>query len=93
MKRTIRLNESELKRMISESVKRISREGMVDRDGNPYIEDESFPAGGGLDDRCSYNNECIKAFDMMSSEKIEDFLESRGFELIDEDYYWQIWQY
>ena len=38
MKRTIRLNESELKRMISESVKRVLRESHEEEDFNEFDE-------------------------------------------------------
>lgn len=57
---------------------------LIDRDGNPYIEDESFPAGGGLDKRCDFNAEAVKAFDEMGSYcGISDYLEGEGFEEID----------
>jgi hypothetical protein len=47
---------------------------LIDRDGNPYIENESWPAGGGLDSRCSYNNECIKAYDLADIDEMGKYL-------------------
>lgn len=140
MKNTVKINESQLHKIISESVKKrlnefrsylndddfavansdangsaaktwannyanknikpnpqqpnngkISEE-MVDRNGDKYIEDESFPAGGGLDDRCTYNKDCIAAFDLCSSDKIAQFLSKRGFSLLDNDGFSERWQ-
>jgi len=92
MKKRIRLTESDIRRIVKESVCRILNEGMVDRDGKPYIEDESWPAGGGLDDRCSYNKECLKAFDMMSPKRMANYLKKQGFTLLQRDDDSEIWE-
>ena len=91
-KKLIRLTESDIHRIVKESVKRIINERMADRNGQDYIEDESWPAGGGLDDRCSYNKECVEAFDMASIGKMEKYLQKQGFTKVSEDYDSEIWQ-
>lgn len=78
--------------MIAESVRRVLREGMVDREGNPYIEDESWPAGGGLDDRCSFNKECVEAFDLEDVEDMHNYLNKKGFKIVNQDSDSEIWQ-
>ena len=91
-KQVIRLTEADLHRVIKESVNRVLNERIVDRDGQDYIEDESFPAGGGLDDRCSYNKECVEAFDLVDFEDMEEFLKEKGFKLVSQDNDSEIWQ-
>jgi len=56
---------------------------MVDRDGKPYIEDESDPAGGGLDGRCDFNKEATRAFDSKDHHR---YLKRHGFELVENEY-------
>ena len=67
---------------------------LVDAEGKPYIEDESFPAGGGLDKRCSYNKEALHCFnDLENEDAITEYLESEGFEMLDSpsmDY--EVWE-
>ena len=63
---------------------------LIDRDGKPYIQDESWPAGGGLDRRCDYNKEALQAFD---SEDYYRILEENGFELVyDSGYCVEAWE-
>ena len=63
---------------------------LVDRDGKPYIQDESWPAGGGLDRRCDYNKEALQAFDSKDYDRI---LEENGFELVyDSGYCVEAWE-
>lgn len=92
MKRRIRLTESDLHRIVRETVKRAINEAMIDREGQPYIEDESWPAGGGLDDRCSYNKECLEAYNLMSPDEMGKYLREKGFRMIDEDSDSETWQ-
>ena len=57
---------------------------MVDENGAPYIPDESFQAGGGLDKRCDFNQEALHAFNELKYRyTIEDYLLCQGFESID----------
>ena len=91
-KKLIRLTEQDLHKIVKESVNRVLNETMIDRDGNPYIEDESWPAGGGLDSRCSYNNECIKAYDLVDIDEMGKYLKKIGFRKIDEDSDSEVWQ-
>lgn len=63
---------------------------LVDGAGMPYVENESLPAGGGLDSRCSYNDDAVHAFD---SEDWGYYLEGRGFRLVRDDYpYMETWE-
>lgn len=65
---------------------------LVDGDGKPYVEDESWPAGGGLDRRCDYNQDALKAFDLNTFD-CEDYLTKNGFELLeDSGYLVQVWE-
>ena len=65
---------------------------LIDRDGKPYVEDESWPAGGGLDRRCDYNQDALKAFDLDTFD-CEDYLTKNGFELVeDSGYLVQVWE-
>jgi hypothetical protein len=57
---------------------------LVDENGNPYIQDESWPAGGGLDKRCDYNKEALHAFD--NSDGYAEYLDGCGFRIV-QDYY------
>jgi len=55
--------------------------------GNPYIENESFPAGGGLDKRCDYNEQALHAYDTLGNFcDIEDYLDKEGFECEVDDF-------
>ena len=60
---------------------------LIDMYGKPYIEDESWPAGGGLDKRCGDDNEiALLAYYLMSSrEKVNRYLANKGFEIISQD--------
>ena len=52
----------------------------IDQYGNPYIEDESFPAGGGLHRDCEFNADALYAFYVPHSrDKITAYLTSKGF--------------
>lgn len=55
---------------------------MVDRYGNDYIEDVSSPCGGGLDSRCSYNHECVEAFDLVDYENMKMYLKEHSFKMV-----------
>lgn len=66
---------------------------MVDRDGKPYIENESYPVGGGLDKRCSYNTEALCAFyNCKNREECAEYLKKNGFSCIHDDDYFSIWE-
>lgn len=53
----------------------------IDQYGKPYIEDESLPAGGGLDKRCDFIGDALHCFyNLKSAEEISQYLEARGFE-------------
>lgn len=53
---------------------------LVDGAGNPYIENESFPAGGGLDKRCRYNADALYAFNVVKGkEEIYDYMKERNY--------------
>ena len=66
---------------------------MVDRYGNPYNENESYPCGGGLDKRCSYNKEALHAFyDCKNREDGDNYLKENGFSCIHDDDYSSIWE-
>lgn len=55
---------------------------LIDRDGKPYIQDESWPAGGGLDRRCDHNAHALYAFDVIGKPlKIEDYLCDHDFDI------------
>ena len=58
---------------------------MIDRDGKPYIENVSYPVGGGLDKRCSYNKDALSAF-YKCKNRIDgdEYLSKSGFKAIDE---------
>lgn len=57
---------------------------LVDENGEPYVADESFPAGGGLDCRCDFNAEALHAFnDVGDRYEIREYLDGLGFEEID----------
>jgi len=66
----------------------------VDRYGKPYISEESEPAGGGLDSRCSYNQEALHAYyELESYEKIKEYFEKEHFIPIDtDDINFQVWK-
>ena len=52
----------------------------IDKFGNPYIENESFPCGGGLDKRCSYNDIALKAYyDIIDKNSVREFFKENGF--------------
>ena len=63
MKRTIKLRESELKRMIAESVKRVMREHSRDIDDDNYF-------GGGLPDRYFDDYDDVPEDDSISQKQI-----------------------
>lgn len=53
---------------------------LVDGAGNPYIEDESFPPGGGLDKRCRYNADALYALNVVKGkEEIYDYMKERNY--------------
>lgn len=53
---------------------------LVDGAGNPYIENESFPPGGGLDKRCRYNADALYAFNVVKDrDKIYDYMKERNY--------------
>ena len=57
---------------------------LIDQFGNPYVENESLPVGGGLDKRCDYNAEALHAYnELLGDTAIVDYLEGEGFEEID----------
>ena len=60
---------------------------LIDKDGKPYEEGKSFPAGGGLDSRCTYNGDALYAFySIKHTTEIDDYLKRRGFKIVtDED--------
>lgn len=61
---------------------RSTDENLIDLYGKPYIQDESWPAGGGLDKRCSYNGDALHAYYTLKSRyEIFDYLKAVGFEL------------
>ena len=65
---------------------------LVDGNGNPYIEDESDPAGGGLDKRCDYNAEALRAYED-EHEMDDEYLDDLGFELVVSEYpHLEIWE-
>lgn len=120
MKRTIRLKESELKKMIAESVKRVMNEGQSfpidpsdlarelfnnNSDFNLFVhylektyemlqadKQSDYNNNDNIDNRCSYNKECIEAFDMMTSERIGNYLNGKGFKQIHKDKEMEIWE-
>lgn len=52
----------------------------IDQYGQPYVEDESMPAGGGLHKDCDYNAEALYAFNVLKDRrKIEAYLSKRNF--------------
>lgn len=52
----------------------------IDQYGNPYVEGQSYPAGGGLHKACDYNADALYAFNVLRDRyKIADYLLSRGF--------------
>ena len=64
---------------------------LIDRNGNPYVEGESFPAGGGLDARCEHNEIALKAYDL-PYEKLDECLERNGFVLLEQGDSYEVWQ-
>ena len=48
--------------LVEEKENRESFAGLMDAEGKEYKEDESFPAGGGLDRRCTYNGDALYCF-------------------------------
>lgn len=69
----------------------ITEVNYVDKYGKPYVEDESYPAGGGLDARCSYNKECVKAFERGSFDLMEGYLKRKGFKELVSNEYKSVW--
>ena len=66
---------------------------MVDRYGKPYNEEVSYPCGGGLDKRCSYNKEALHAFyNCKHREDGDNYLKENGFSCIHDDEYSSIWE-
>lgn len=52
----------------------------IDQYGNPYVEGQSYPAGGGLHKGCDHNADALYAFNVLRDRyKIADYLLSRGF--------------
>lgn len=52
----------------------------IDCAGNPYVENVSLPAGGGMHKDCEFNADALYAFYTMESrEKITAYLTSKGF--------------
>ena len=120
MKRTIRLKESELKKMIVETVKRVMNEGQSfpidpsdlarelfnnNSDFNLFVhylektyemlqtdKQSDYNNDDNIDNRCSYNNQCIEAFGMMTSERIGNYLNAKGFKQIHKDKEMEIWE-
>lgn len=63
-------------------VARELNENLIDYEGKPYIEDESFPAGGGLDKRCHGNGDALYSFYTLKDRyAIFDYLKATGWEL------------
>ena len=57
-------------------------ENLIDLYGKPYIQDESWPAGGGLDKRCDFNGDALHSFYTLKSRyDIFDYLTAVGFVL------------
>lgn len=67
---------------------------LVDRDGKHYNEDESWPAGGGLDSRCDYNDLALHCYyDREDMESIHKCLKEEGFDdPIHSDEGMEIWE-
>jgi hypothetical protein len=71
MKRTIRLTESELRRMVSESVRRVLNEKIIRHNVD-------------IDERCSYNDICLDIFRGGEAfmQDVNDSLKRNGFEYL-----------
>jgi len=67
---------------------------LIDQYGNPYIENESSPAGGGLDMRCDFNADALYAYQTIGNGfKIEEYLCDKGFDLEEDNFpYKQVWK-
>lgn len=66
---------------------------LIDREGKPYTE-ESWPAGGGLDKRCDYNDLALHCYyDKEDMESIHQCLKEEGFDdPIHSDEGMEIWE-
>ena len=66
----------------------------IDENGKPYIEDVSWPAGGGLHKDCDHNTEALHAFnELQDFERIGEYLEGEGFNLAVDDFpYVEVWE-
>ena len=53
----------------------------IDKFGNPYVEGESFPCGGGLDKRCTYNEVALYCYYILEDKvSIYEFLKKKGWD-------------
>ena len=65
----------------------------IDKEGKPYIEGVSFPAGGGLDKRCSHNGIALYChYNLKSREAIGEFLTLDGWKCTHNEDDLQIWK-
>lgn len=69
-------------------------ENLIDRYGNPYVADESFPAGGGLDKRCTHNGDALYCYyGLTKRPRIYEYLKSLGWDdPIHSDSSLEIWE-
>lgn len=52
---------------------------LIDKYGKPYIGGESFPAGGGLDKRCTYNGDALYCYyNLEDKRRIGEYLRGMG---------------
>lgn len=78
---------------VEEKVEDTEDNYLVDRNGKPYTED-SWPAGGGLDKRCEYNDLALHCYyDKEDMESIHKCLKEEGFDdPIHSDEGMEIWE-
>lgn len=67
---------------------------MIDKEGKPYVEGESFPCGGGLDKRCSHNDTALYCYYTIGDRyAIYEYLRNTGWdEPIHSDDSMEIWE-
>ena len=67
---------------------------LIDVNGKPYIKGISYPCGGGLDKRCSYNDIALECYYKKGNkEDISKYLKEKGFgNPIHDDNHISIWE-
>lgn len=67
---------------------------LIDKNGDPYLEDDSFPAGGGLDKRCDYNGDALYCYyQLRNRDTITNYLKAQGWgDPIHSDEHIEIWE-